>query len=214
MELEEMKLVWQALGAQLESQNAMNLQLVRERGMDKLRRGLRPLLLAQVLKLILGLALAFWAAAFWATHLHSLHLLVCGLLVHAYGVLLIVVAMNNFYLIHRIDPAAPVLELQHGVAKLRSFRAHVEGPVYGVLNWFLWIPVTLMALAMAGIDLWSRGVVLWAVACSVFGMVVIAAAVWVMRRMGWRRKFEDNAVGGSVLRAETAIDEITRFDRE
>ena len=214
MELDDMKLAWQELGAQLERQHSLGLRIVRDHGLDKVRRGLRPLMFGQVLQVLLGAALSYWAASFWATHLHSLHLLVCGLLVQAYGILLIVLAGNNLYRIHRIDHTAPLLEIQRRLAELRAFRVRVEGPLHGVLGWFVRIPVTLIALAGAGIDLWSRGVVLWAVACSLFGLAAIWSGVWLMRRRGWGRRFDDNSAGRSVTRAQAVLEEIARFERE
>jgi hypothetical protein len=63
---------------------------------------------------------------FWVRHLHRADVLVCGLIVHADGTLLIVFAARNRYLIHRISYTAPVLDIQHKVADLRAFRMRAE----------------------------------------------------------------------------------------
>ena len=43
MELDELRHAWQALGRQLEQQGAVQRELLRERRLERMRRGLRPL---------------------------------------------------------------------------------------------------------------------------------------------------------------------------
>lgn len=214
MELDEMKLAWQALGAKLEQQHALGMQLFRESRLDKLRRGLHPLLWGQALQLATGIVLAVCGGALWATHLRRTDVLACGLAAHAYGVLLIVFAARNLYLIQRIDHAAPVLEIQRKIAELRTFRVRVEAPVNTVVCCFLWIPVLWANLAWYGINVWSPDFIRWALASGFAGLISIAVVVWAMRRMGYARKVEEHSAGRSVLRAQAALDEIARFERE
>jgi hypothetical protein len=139
--------------------------------------------------------------------------LVCGLLVHAFGLLLIVFSVRILYLIQRIDYATPVVGIQRDIARLRAFRVRVEAPVNAVLGCFIWIPVLWMNLAWYGIDLWSPGFLWWAFACSVVGLAAVAIVVWTMRRMGYGRKLDDLSAGRSVWRAQGALEEISRFER-
>lgn len=213
MELDEMKLAWQALDARLEHQHALSLQLFRDSRLNKLRRGLRPLVWGQAIRFSVGVLCTVMGGWFWTTHLHPLHLLICGLLVHAFGLLWIAFSTRNFALISRVDYAAPVLEIQKRLAALRAFRARVEAPVDAVLCCFVWIPVTWMALAWSGIDLWSRGLLRWAVASSLVGLGIVLFGRWLLRRMGRGRWMDDNAAGRSVQRAEAVLNEVMRFER-
>lgn len=214
MELDEMKLAWQALGNQLERQQALNMQLFHDSRLDKLRRGLRPLVWGQVLQLAFGVMFAVVAAVFWVGHRHAVDLLVCGLLVHAYGLLLIVMAVRVLHLVSRIDYASPVLAIQRQVADLRAWRVRVESPINAVVGCFIWIPVLWMNLAWYGIDLWSPRFMSWAVSSALVGLGGCVLVVWLMRRAGMGRKLEDSAAGLSVQRAEAALAEIARFEQE
>lgn len=214
MELDEMKLAWQTLGARREHQHALTAQFFRESRLDKLRRGLRPLTWGQWLQLVIGNVLVFGGAALWASHLHQPDVLVCGLVAHTYGLLLTIFSVRNLYLIHRIDPAAPVLDIQRRIAALRAFRIRVEAPVNAVAGCFLWIPVLWVNLALYGIDLWSPGFVRWAIASGCVGLISILVVVWAMRRLGYGRKLDDYNAGRSIVRAQAALDEIARFERE
>lgn len=214
MELDEMKLAWQVLDRRLEQQYALNLQLFRDGRMEKMRRGLRPLVWGQAMQALLGLSLIGLAVAFWTTRGHVTHLLVCGLLVQLYGVLLIAFAARNLYLIQRVDHAAPVLLIQRQLAELRAWRVRVEAPVNAILGCFVWIPVLWMNLAWYGIDLWSPGFFLWAVASSLVGLAAVVLVVWWMRRAGMARKIEDNSAGRSLQKAEAVLEDISRFEQE
>jgi hypothetical protein len=150
----------------------------------------------------------------WATHLHQPGVLVCGLVAHAYGWLLTVFSARNLYLIHRIDYAAPVLEIQRRIAELRAFRVRVETPINAVAGCFIWIPVLWVNLAAYGIDLWSPGLVRWALASGMAGLVSVAVVVWAMRRLGYGHKLDEASAGRSLVRAQAALDEVVRFERE
>lgn len=214
MELDEMKLAWQMLDRRLEQQHALNLQIFRDGRLDKLRHGMRPLVWGQVIQMAFGILFAGVAVAFWTARLHVLHLLVCGLLVHVYGLLLIVFAARNLYLIQRIDYAAPVLAIQRRLADLRAWRVRVEAPVNAVLGCFVWIPVIWMNLAWYGIDLWSPTFIYWSLACALVGLALVMLVVWLMRRAGLARKIEDNAAGRSVQKAQAMLDELARFAQD
>lgn len=214
MELDDMKLAWQALDRRLEQQHALNLQLFRDGRMDKLRRGLRPLVWGQILQMAIGIVLAGVAVAFWIPRLHVMHLLACGLLVHLYGMVLIAFAARNLYLIQRVDYAAPVLGIQRQLADLRAWRVRVEAPVNAVLGCFVWVPVIWMNLAWYGIDLWSPTFLYWSLSSSLAGLAVVALVVWFMWRAGMAGRMEDHAAGRSVQKAQAMLDELARFAQE
>jgi hypothetical protein len=214
MDLDEMKLAWQALGAKLEQQRTVNLQLIRNQGLDKVRRGLRPLVWGQSLQLLIGVGLATWAVTFWVSHRQTLHLLVCGLLMQGFGLLMILSAARVLELVRRIDHGAPVTVIQHQLAELRKWRVSVEAPINAMVGSFIWIPAIVMSLAASGFDPWSPGLGRWAIFSSVAGLGVVAMTLWLARRLGYGRQLENHAAGSSVLAAKGALDEIARFERE
>ena len=217
MELDEMKQAWQGLDSRLEGQETLQLGMLRDGKLDKARRGLRPLAWGQAVQLAVGMIFAGWGGSFWVDHRQVPHLLICGLLVHVCGLLFILSAARNLYLIQRIDYAAPVLEIQRRLTDLRAWRLRVEAPANAVIACFIWIPVLWMSLAEHGFDLWvfdKAGFLLWSLSSSVVGLAMVVLAVWLMRRLGHARVLEDSAVGRSVRKAEVALEEIVRFERD
>lgn len=214
MELDELKRAWAATDLRQDGMEALLRMDFHDRRLDRTRLALRPLFWGQILQIVVGVALSIWAGAFWTAHLQPLHLLVCGLLVHAYGLLLIILAARNIHLIRRIDYAAPVLEIQRRIAELRAFRVRVETPVGVVLGCFAWILVLWMALAWYGFDLWSAGFIPWAILSGVVGLIAFVLVVWAVRWMGYGHKLDDESAGRSVVRAQAVLDELARFERE
>ena len=214
MELDEMKQTWAAMELRLDGMEALLRRDSRERRTGRARAALRPLFWGQSLQLAIGCVLMVCGALLWATHLHQPDVLVCGLVAHAYGLLLTIFSARNLYLIHRIDYAAPVLDIQRRIAELRAFRVRVETPINAVAGCFIWIPVLWVNLALYGINLWSPGFIRWALASGVAGLLAAAVVVWVMRRLGYGRKIDEASAGRSIVRAQAAIHEIARFERE
>lgn len=215
MELDDFKQAWQGLDRRLEQQRALNAQLFVESRLDKLRHGLRPLVWGQVAQIALGLLVAVLAGSFWVARLQVPHLVVCGVLLHLYGLSLIGFAARNLYLIHGIDPGAPVLAIQRRLAELRAWRVRVEGPFHAVAGCFVWILVLWTNLAWYGVDLWTGGrSIAWMTLSAGAGLVGVGLVVWVMRRTGHGRKLEDRAAGRSLQKAEAMLAEIERFQQE
>lgn len=214
MELDELKRAWVRMDLRQDAMEALLYLDFHGRRLDRARGALRPLWWGQWLQLAIGVALSVWGGILWATHLDQAAVLVCGLAAHAYGVLLIIFSARNLYLVHHIDYAAPVVDIQRRMAELRAFRVRIETPVNAVAGCFLWIPVLWVSLSLHGIDLWSPGFIRWTVASGLAGLVSLVAVVGVMRLLGHGSKVEEASAGRSIVRAQAALEEIARFERE
>lgn len=213
MELDDMKLAWQRLDHKLERQQTLGRQLFRENRLGRLRRGLMPLFFGQAVQVVFGILFSGWAAAFWIPRIHVPHLLACGLLVQAYGLMLIVLGARMLYLLLQVDYSAPVVAIQRRLAELRAWRVRVEAPINAVAGCFIWIPVLGMNLAWYGIDLWSPRSVAWALTSGLVGLALLGLTVWWLHRAGLAGKLEDRAAGSSVRKAEAALEEINLFEQ-
>ena len=148
MELDELKHAWQALGRQLERQEAIQWQLLRERKLERVRHGLRPLVWGQVLQMLLGLGLIALGVACWTGNAGVPGLFWSGVLVHAFGVAHVALGGITLGLVGTIDYSAPVLRIQKQMARLRSVYA-VNANVCGAPWWVLWV---LVVIGFAGLS--------------------------------------------------------------
>jgi hypothetical protein len=217
MELDDMKAAWQTLDRRLDAQATLNLHMFKEGKLDKLRRGLRPLVWGQAIQIAIGALIAVWGGSFWVDHREVPHLLIAGLLVHAAGISMIALGALMEALIARIDYSAPVLTIQRQLAQLR--KVYVRGGLaIGLPWWVLWVPLVIVFLKTAfGADLFvnAPGVVWINIAAGFVGMLL----TWMFIRLADKRpllakRLDDSAAGGSLNKAQAHLDEIARFEQE
>ena len=215
MELDEMKLVWQTLGAKFEQQHALNLQMFRDRRLDKLRRGLRPLVWGQAIQMIVGAIGLLVLAPIWTAHWRDPAVLISGVVLHAYCIGLIVIGAMVQSWIARIDYGAPVLVIQRQLLRLRRVYSVAGAVAVGLPWWFLTAPLLVVL---------SRGEIMRNAPSAIWIQLAIGAAgllatFWFYRwahrpqRAGFARKLDDSTTGSSIRRAQAALDEIARFER-
>ena len=218
MELDDLKLAWQSLDRRLAEQHALNLHVFKETKLAQAKSKLRPLMIGQVLQLLAGVAICLLFAPFWIEHIGTPHFLISGVLLHAYGIMFIALAVRELILIGQIDYAAPVLVIQKQLAELRRWRIRIA-PLFGVTGCFIWIPLMLVIFNWLGADLWVKApqVVYWCFANGFVGLgILLAIRKWSQhqRHVNFGKAEDDSIVGRSLQRAECVLAEIASFERE
>jgi len=219
MELDEMKAAWLALDRRLAREEALTLITFREGRLDRLRAMLRPLVMARIAQIVLGALMALAFAPFWLEHLATPHFVVIGASLHLYALMMIIGGARDLFMIHRIDYAAPVVEIQLRLAELRAWLLK-SAPVFGAVGCFIWIPFTLWAFeVLFGADLWANApIVVWMfVGWGVIALAVLLLALHVARHPGrtkWAERFERGMIGSRLANAQRFLDEISAFARE
>jgi hypothetical protein len=214
--IDDLKASWDELSLHLKRQNALTLQHVKEEKLARLRLGLRPLVIGQVLQLIFGAVIGIISAQFWLDHLGAPHLLISGLFLHLYGIMFIAFAVRDILLICRIDYAAPILGIQKELAQLRAW--HLRAAIwYGVMGSVVWLPVFIMVLHWLGSDAWidRPRTRYWLLASAAVCLAFNYGLVLLARTSGkCGRALASTWVGRSVNRAQAALAEIEEFERE
>lgn len=219
MELDELKQAWQALDRQLQQQKRISLELLTETRMRKAKRGLRWLQALAIGQVAVGLVVTIFCARFWSSHMDTPALLLSGIVLHVYGVAMIISGVMEVLLLVRTDYAAQVITIQKYLVLLRQWRI-LTRRWFGLAQWILWIPATLVMLEyLIGFDLWahSPATVGGFLAVGIGGLL---ATLWLMfwspralrRRVG--DYLDDNSTGALLKRAQASLDEIVRFEHE
>ncbi|NDK39879.1 serine/threonine protein kinase [Pseudoxanthomonas gei] len=223
MELDEIKMAWQAQDRKLERQNAINFQLLKDDGTRRVRSSLRPLAWGQLAQMAFGVLFVLLAASLWMRAGSSpgrlpWHLVAAGVLVHAYGIAAIAMAGCTLGLVRTIDYALPVVAIQKQLAKLR--RLYIFGGIVaGLPWWFMWVPVLMVLAALGGVDLYARAPSLVWIGMGV-GAAGLAGSWWLhhwsrsSRRPQLARTMQDGMTGSSLRNAQRIADEIARFEQE
>jgi hypothetical protein len=216
MELDELKTAWQILDRRLQQQNAMSLHTIRQGAGQRMRSSLRPLMWGQAIQMLIGLAGLLVLAPIWIEHRHDIAVLVAGLVMHAYCIGLIITGAVVQAQIAQIDYSAPVLIIQRQLLRLRRTYSVAGAWVVGLPWWFLTAP--LLVVLTRGVIMANAPMVIWSLLA--IGAVGLLATWWFHRwsqrpeRAQLARKLDDSSTGGSIRRAQAAIDELTRFEQD
>lgn len=216
MELDDFKQAWQMLDRRLEQQRAFNVQIYRDSRSAQMRQGVRPLVWGQAIQLIVGVAGVLFFAPIWIAHWREPGLLIAALTMHVYCIGMIVVGAMTLVHVARLDYAAPVLLIQRQLSQLRKTYAIAGACIVGLPWWFLTAPL-LVVLTRGAIMVVAPSVIWIQLAVGAAGLL---ATVWFYRwsrhpgRTALARKIDESTVGGSLRRAQAALDEIVQFERE
>ncbi len=215
MELDDFKTAWQSLDRRLAEQNALSFTLYKETKLTQVKATLRPLLIGQVVQLIAGIAMNFLFAPFWVDNLDKPHLMLCGMALHAYGIMFIVLAARELYVINGIDYAAPVLGIQKQLADLRTWRIRIA-PIFAVTGSVIWIPLMLVIFAWLGADVWTTdpNVVYWFFASALISLAIVFGIIFWLRRPNRRNlaaTLDESSSGKSIRRALRILEDVERF---
>ncbi|NZA25991.1 serine/threonine protein kinase [Luteimonas sp. SJ-92] len=215
MELDELKSAWRALGHQLERQDAIQFQLLRDSRLERARRSLRPLMLGQTLQFLLGVALIGLGVACWTRNPEVPGLLAAGILVHAFGVANAALAGITMALVARVDYSAAVLRIQKQLATLRRFHAF-NANICALPWWIMWLPV-VVAFAGLGDAPPGSATPAWVWIGLGVGLAGLAGTwlyAWSGRRTA-RQADRDRADGADgIRRSERIVDELASFERD
>jgi serine/threonine-protein kinase len=216
--LDDLKMAWQALDQKLERQHTLALHQLKETKVAKLRSGFWPLVIGQAIQTAIGLMLALFAGGFWFDHIGRPHLMIYGLVLHAFGVMLMVFGIRDLILIQAIDYDAPVLAIQKQLAELRAWRLKT-GIWFAVAGCLIWVPGLLVVFYLMGADLWVHkpAFVYWNIVSSI-GCLGIAFGLfrW-SRRPGQERLakyLQESSAAKRIARAQETLAEIERFERD
>jgi hypothetical protein len=217
MDIDDLKLAWQGLDRRLERQNALAFQLFKDGRVKKARSRLRPLYWGQMAQILVGVLVIAASVSVWTAHWQLLHLRLAGLVMHVYGVLLIIAGGRTLGFVSRLDSAAPVVAMQRQLALLR--RWHVLcGMTIGLSWWLLWMPfMMVLAMWLAGVDIYVRAPAVFSLgtAIGVTGLLVTWGLHRLSRRPRWAwigAKMDAAATGTSLGRAQAVIEEIRQFE--
>ena len=216
MELDELKSTWQSLDRRLQLDNALRLEDLRERKLDRARGNLRPLIFGVAVQALLGIGLIVLGVACWQRNPDVPGLLLTGIVLHVFGVLNVAFAGIVCGLSASMDYAAPVLAIQKRLRLLLRVQV-LNSNTCGAPWWIMWV---LVVAGFAGLspDLVAGPTPAWIQASLAIGLVgMLATWAWTARasrkqREGLYARMDDGADG--IRRSLGLLDEIDRFEQE
>jgi hypothetical protein len=220
MELDDLKTAWKTLDRKLELDNALRLAELRDRKAERMRHSLRPLAWGQSLQLLFGAAVMLMGAACWARHLDNGVMVACGLVVHAYGLAVVILSGNVVGKARAIDLGEPVVAMQLRLARLRKAYL-VSSRIAGHSWWVMWMPMLVVLIGLAYPVLpGPLHIAAWIWSTLAVGVAGLGAT-WLFHRWAHQpkraelgRRMDDYFAGDALRRAQAQLDELMRFERD
>lgn len=215
MELDELKAAWRTLDARLQQQETLALHALHDRQTQRARRGLRPLFWGQLAQMAFGVAALLLGVAIWTSSREVAALVAAGLVLHVYGIAVVIASGMTLGLMRKVDYSAPVVTIQRQLAQVR--RSYViAGMATGLPWWVLWMLPPFVIAGLRG----DAGGMAWLVPAAAISIAGLLGTWWFhhwVRRPGREalaQRMENSLTGASLRRAQAALDEVRAFERE
>ncbi|TWT66683.1 serine/threonine-protein kinase [Allorhodopirellula solitaria] len=189
---------------------AARMLLGRRDLMNQVRQTMRPLVRWQIVQIVIGVALIVLGVYGWSGSGESIARFASGLIMHVYGILLVIAAIAVIVRIKQIDYSQPVSAIGHRLRSARSLYFRF-GPPIGLAWWWLWIPAGLAAGFLQLLHPHAM------VPSLIVGVIGFFGSLWLFRRgrrlgnidgMSW----EDRVGGSSFRESLKLLGEIERAE--
>lgn len=185
---------------------AARLLISRRELMNRVNASLRPLFRGQLVQVVIGILIILLGVQCWVRNTDVPHRLVCGLILHVYGVLVIGFSANVCTKINRIDYSEPVDQVRGKLDNVKKAYLRLA-PAIGFPWWLMWIPVTV-AVGFDAVLLPSSLIV-----SLVVGVIGMGVSCWLFARakrsdQASSEPSSGNLVGKSIANAYMALSEI------
>lgn len=219
LDFDTLKAGFQRLEARMAKHNGLLLQRERRRGIARIQWGMWPLWLGQTLQILLGLVCIALGVSVWTGLRDGGALFYSAIVVHAYGVLCIILGGMTLGMLAGIDRGESLTGTQTKLAKLRRLYV-IGGMTVGLVWWLFWIPfMTTLFYWLARVDFYANmgasiGIM------YVVGIAGLLATWWFHRwsrspaRPRLARAMNDAVTGHSLARAQRRLDELKAFAEE
>ena len=159
------------------------------------------------IQILFGIALIILGVQCWARYTDVPHRLICGLILHVYGIVVIGAGANVLTRIGRMDYSKPVGQVREMLDRVRKAKP-LAAPLVWFPWWLMWVPVAVTL----GLDVVLYHCLWPALAIGIPGIVI---SMWIHKRVLESSERSDNkwkkdVVGKSLAKASMALEEMER----
>lgn len=221
MELQDLKDRWNDYDRKLDANLRLNTRVLREFGLNRVGSSLRRLTRLIVFELLMGLLAAVLLGSFIADHLGEVRFLAPAVALDLFVLYFIGWAIRQWVALNSLDYGEPIVEIQRKLELLRIDRIRMTKWVF-LLSPLLWIPLLIVGVeGFLGLDAYAILDTAWLAANFLFGLAVIALALWVSKRYSDRlqgsplaRRLTDALADRSLNEAAGFLGTLSSFEKE
>lgn len=220
MELDEMKALWAQTNRQLEAGMRLNLRVLRQTNLRKADTMLARLKRGLTLELVFSVIAVGATAYFGYAHRREPQFLAPAAAIYLYALGYLIAVARQLAQIAEINYDEPVVAIQKKLGELRLMRIRTTLGTLLVAP-LMWLPIFIVGMqAIFGVNVYASANPAWLAANVLFGIAVIALAVFAARRYGPRlkesgtmRRLADAVAGQTLCEARDSLDSVRRFEK-
>lgn len=221
MDLDNLQSLWEEQNRKLDASLRLNTRILNQSTFRKAEAATTRLWWLILIELPLDALLLWGLGSFIARHITEPRFLIPALALHLYVILLASSSIRQLMGLRAIDYSAPILEIQKRLGALQVERARVTKWVF-LSAPLVWTPLLIVSLkGLLGVDAYALFSCAWLAANLLFGLAVIALAVWISRRYADRmerspvvRRLMRELAGYNLKAAVGFVGAVERFEKE
>lgn len=221
MEIEDLQRLWEEQNRKLDASLRLNTRILNQSVLRKAEAATRRLSWLMLFELPLDALLLFGLGSFIARHVAEPRFLIPAVALHLYVIVLASSSVRQVIALRGIDYSAPILEIQKRLGALQVERIRVTKWVF-LSAPLVWIPLLIVSLkGLLGVDPYAIFSGAWLAANLLFGLAVIALALWISRRYAGRmerspfiQRLMRDLAGDNLNAALGFVGSVERFEKE
>lgn len=221
MDLDNLQQLWEEQNRKLDANLRLNTRILNRSVLRKAESATTRLSWLLLFELPLDALLLFGLGSFLARHVTEPRFLIPALALHLYVIVLASSSVRQVIALRGIDYSAPILEIQKRLGALQVERIRVTKWVF-LSAPLVWTPLLIVALkGLLGVDAYAIFSGAWLAANLLFGVAVIALALWISRRYADRMKSSPliqrlmrDLAGTNLNAALGFVGSLERFEKE
>lgn len=219
MELEDLRHAWEAHGKRVDDNSPLNRQVLHSAIISKAEWAMAPLARLLWIDLVINAGAAVWLGSFLADNVTVARYALPAAALDILVIALLIAGGRQLVAISRVDYGQPVLIIQRRVESLRAERIRATMATLIVAP-LAWVPLLIVGLkGLLGMDAYAIFSPAWLTANVVFGLFVVAVAIWASRHYTGRatrpslvRWLMDNLAGRNLRTASAFLRSLAQFE--
>jgi len=182
MDVEELRQLWQAQNRRLDEVLRADARRRAESALGRAKTSARRVGWGVLLDLVFAVVPVVWLGSFIADHIAEPAFAIPAAVLDLLAIALLSAYVRQYASLRTLDWTAPVAAIQATLADFRIRRARVARGIL-FLAPLLWTLMLIVGLkAFLGVDAWAAPTHRFIAANVLFGLVFLAAALWISRR--------------------------------
>ena len=221
MDIEDMQRLWEEQNRKLDAGLRLNARVLNQSVLGKAEASTKRLSWLLLFELPLDALLLFGLGSFIARHVTDARFLIPAVALHLFVIILASSSVRQVIALRGIDYSAPILEIQKRLGALQVERIRVTKWVF-LSAPLVWTPLLIVSLkGLLGVDPYAIFSGAWLAANLLFGLAVIALALWISRSYADRmerspllQRLMRDLAGQNLNAALGFVGSLERFEEE